>query len=46
MLEQKFQEGAVGTMNYTTNPDIIARVPHVDVCACQKPLPFEFTMAF
>lgn len=33
-------------MNFTTDPDIIARVPHVDVCACQKPLPFEFTMAF
>lgn len=33
-------------MNFTTDPNIIARVPHVDVCACQKPLPFEFTMAF
>lgn len=33
-------------MNFTTDPDIIRSVPHVDVCACQIDLPFEFTMAF
>ncbi|MFC3851764.1 EAL domain-containing protein [Salinispirillum marinum] len=33
-------------MNFTKDPEIIARVPHVDVCACQVGLPFEFTMAF
>ena len=31
---------------FTQDPDIIATVPHVNVCACQTPLPFEFSMAF
>lgn len=32
--------------HFTTDPNIIATVPKVDVCACQIDLPFEFTMAF
>lgn len=34
------------TRNFTQDADIIARVPQVDVCACQIDLPFEFSMAF
>ena len=32
--------------HFTTDPNIIATVPKVELCACQIDLPFEFTMAF
>lgn len=32
--------------NFTRDPEIIKKVPKVDICACQVPLPFEFSMAF
>ena len=32
--------------NFTQDPDIIKTIPKVDICACQVPLPFEFSMAF
>ncbi|MCH8551492.1 MAG: EAL domain-containing protein [Natronospirillum sp.] len=32
--------------NFTRDPEIIKTVPNVDICACQVPLPFEFSMAF
>ncbi len=34
------------TANFTTDPEIIKTVPKVDLCACQVPLPFEFSMAY
>lgn len=34
------------TANFTTDSEIIKTVPKVELCACQVPLPFEFTMAY